>query len=138
MSAAALALVCGGHGAVAPHVGARLGPDVELLDAEEALEGVDGELERREFWSLVAQTFSLVFAAEFGDRSFLSTIALAAAQNPVSVAVGAVVLALRQRGHALTLCVCACGCGLRPYTIEGRRGSQCHDHFRRSALTLSL
>lgn len=62
----------------------------ELLDAEEALEDV-GEEASKEFWPLVSQTFALVFAAEFGDRSFLSTIALAAAQNPVSVASGAIV-----------------------------------------------
>lgn len=71
----------------------------ELEDAEEALsefEGADGDtvlerLRKSGSLALVAQTFALVFAAEFGDRSFLSTIALAAAQNPVSVATGAIV-----------------------------------------------
>merc|ERR1711988_1960925 len=63
------------------------GVEEELNDAEEAVEGQSAQATAI---ASILSCFTLVFAAEFGDRSFLSTIALAAAQNPVSVAVGAI------------------------------------------------
>lgn len=39
---------------------------------------------------MVASTFALVFAAEWGDKSFLATIALAAASSPVGERPGGV------------------------------------------------
>lgn len=65
------------------------GIDEEFADAEEAVEG-SKTIKEVTAWGKIVSTFGLVFAAEFGDRSFLSTIALSAAQNPVSVAVGAI------------------------------------------------
>lgn len=65
------------------------GMDEEFADAEEAVETSEA-IKQSTFWAQIASTFALVFAAEFGDRSFLATIALSAAQNPFSVAGGAI------------------------------------------------
>jgi putative Ca2+/H+ antiporter (TMEM165/GDT1 family) len=62
--------------------------DEELAEAEEEVEANDASKQATTI-ARVLSIFGLVFAAEFGDRSFLSTIALSAAQNPVSVAIGA-------------------------------------------------
>jgi len=64
--------------------------DEELAEAEETVEGSD-TVTKATAWAKIFSTFALVFAAEFGDRSFISTIALSAAQNPLSVAGGAIV-----------------------------------------------
>ncbi len=69
--------------------GGESGIDEEYADAEEAVEG-SRTVKEVTAWGKIISTFGLVFAAEFGDRSFISTIALSAAQNPVSVAVGAI------------------------------------------------
>lgn len=63
--------------------------DEELADAQETVDS-SSTVKQNTWTGQLISIFTLVFAAEFGDRSFLSTIALSAAQNPVSVAGGAI------------------------------------------------
>jgi putative Ca2+/H+ antiporter (TMEM165/GDT1 family) len=78
---------------------------VSKADADEASRGILGGF---------IQTFSLIFVAEWGDRSMLATIALGAAQNPVGVFAGAVL------GHALATLIAVVGGSLMSERISER------------------
>lgn len=82
--------------------------------AEEELEGAESLVKEAESsgkvdaggkatWSNLLEVGTLVFLAEWGDRSMLATIALAVAQNPFGVAVGATA------GHAAATAIAVVG-----------------------------
>lgn len=71
--------------------------EAEELVKEKASQRLSNPLE------IIWKSFSLVFFAEWGDRSMLATIALAAAQSPWGVASGAIA------GHLLATCIAIVG-----------------------------
>jgi len=75
----------------------------ELADAEEFVESAESTKASTTTWGALVESFSLIFVAEWGDRSMLATIALGAAQNPVAVALGAIA------GHAAATVIAVLG-----------------------------
>jgi putative Ca2+/H+ antiporter (TMEM165/GDT1 family) len=74
-------------------LGESTGMEEEKAEAEELIEQTtkqqDQQQTKHRIRTLFFQIFALVFAAEVGDRSFLSTIALSASLNPWAVCCGA-------------------------------------------------
>jgi putative Ca2+/H+ antiporter (TMEM165/GDT1 family) len=77
--------------------------ETAIEEKEEAQEVVEGFGADAAMLSLLGSTFALVFAAEWGDKSFLATIALAAASSPVGVVGGAIA------GHGVATAIAVLG-----------------------------
>eukprot|EP00927_Polykrikos_kofoidii_P034352 TRINITY_DN2915_c0_g1_i1.p1 TRINITY_DN2915_c0_g1~~TRINITY_DN2915_c0_g1_i1.p1 ORF type:complete len:324 (+),score=50.88 TRINITY_DN2915_c0_g1_i1:68-973(+) len=65
--------------------GEGMGPSDELSEVEQSLK------ESRQKKSVAMQALTLTFVAEWGDRSQIATIALAAAKDPLGVTLGGIV-----------------------------------------------
>lgn len=64
--------------------------DDELQDAKDVVAGQASPSNSSSGFRVVAETSSLIFLAEWGDKSMLATIALAAAKSPIGVIVGGI------------------------------------------------
>lgn len=79
--------------------------DPEVVEeAEAAVKKADLELPKQKTpLAIVIEAFILTFMAEWGDRTQIATIALAAGNNPIGVTVGAIL------GHAICAAIAVIG-----------------------------
>ncbi|MBH8560693.1 TMEM165/GDT1 family protein [Nostoc sp. CENA67] len=79
--------------------------DMEVVEeAKAAVKQADLQLpKRKSYWAILTEAFVLTFMAEWGDRTQIATIALAAGNNPIGVTVGAIL------GHAICAAIAVIG-----------------------------
>lgn len=79
--------------------------DTEVVEeAEAAVKQADLQLpKQKSYWAILTEAFLLTFMAEWGDRTQIATIALAAGNNPIGVTIGAIL------GHAICAAIAVIG-----------------------------
>ena len=78
--------------------------EAEVEDAKETIEQADRQFERKgRRRGILLKAFVLTFLAEWGDRTQIATIALAASNNPVGVTAGAIL------GHTICAAIAVVG-----------------------------
>jgi putative Ca2+/H+ antiporter (TMEM165/GDT1 family) len=74
-----------------------------IEEAKEAVEKADLDSKQKSPWSILLKSFILTFIAEWGDRTQIATIALAASNNAIGVTAGAIL------GHAICAAIAVIG-----------------------------
>ena len=71
--------------------------DVVIVgEAKQVVEKAEKQIkDQKNIWAIILEAFVLIFVAEWGDRTQIATIALAAENNPIGVSLGAIL------GHAI-------------------------------------
>ncbi|MEJ1929004.1 TMEM165/GDT1 family protein [Nostoc sp. NIES-2111] len=83
---------------------AKAGMMEEIEEAKEAVEKADLHLSKRKTpFSIIVEAFVLTFMAEWGDRTQIATIALAAGNNVIGVTTGAIL------GHTICAAIAVIG-----------------------------
>ncbi|MFM7371081.1 MAG: TMEM165/GDT1 family protein, partial [Sphaerospermopsis kisseleviana] len=76
----------------------------EVMDeAKEAVEKAELDSKQKSTWSILLKSFVLTFIAEWGDRTQIATIALAASNNAIGVTAGAIL------GHSICAAIAVIG-----------------------------
>lgn len=74
-----------------------------IEEAKEAVENAELDTNQKSSWSILLKSFVLTFIAEWGDRTQIATIALAASNNGIGVTAGAIL------GHSICAAIAVIG-----------------------------